>query len=185
MIELNPPYSVMMQSYFLYDVELPGLPENVTVGGTKYYRTKHLHCSLVKLDSVVPQIIEKGGMTSDQAITLAKEVIVKAINDLKPRVESYRNEFRVAAKPSVGSQTIVIMANLTNNIELQSRIGSELGVTIPDRPAHVTIYTLANGKPIGLANQELLDSLSRALTVTELNELRSQVDIKEAFGVNV
>jgi hypothetical protein len=171
--------------YFLQDVSLPTLPPTVRVGATDYHRVNHLHCTLIKLDQIIREIAQNQHLSLGKATIVATNAVVAAIISLKPHVGSYQTRFRVAAKPEQGRQTIVVLADLERNHELQQSVSLATGTAIPPRPAHVTLYTLANGQPIGLANQTELEVLSRPLTSVEFSELAGQVDLKGTLGVKV
>jgi hypothetical protein len=115
---LAAPYSAA-QGYYFEDIDLPDLPESISIAGTNYSRIQHLHCSLIKLDSVVPGIVAGGKYSQDEAMQRAANVITTAIHDLRPHISRYRPEFRLASKPDLGRQTILIMANLEHNAEFQ------------------------------------------------------------------
>ncbi|HEY6736512.1 MAG TPA: NUDIX domain-containing protein [Candidatus Saccharimonadia bacterium] len=151
----------------------------ITLDGVRYYRTTIPHCSLITLDNIIPQLMERDRLTHGQAILRGADAVLAAIQQLKPHVTRYRPEFRLASKPEKGSQTIVVMADLEHNDEFQKAVGEALGLTIPPRPAHVTLYTLENGKPIGLADQQLLDRYSRPMTDPERAELKTRIPLNE------
>jgi hypothetical protein len=159
------------------------LPPHLLLGGIDYIAKPELHCSLIAIKKLVPRLAEHEHLTEEVAEEKALTAAISALAQTRPTFKAYQPNVRIASQPGRDRQTVIIMAEVTNIEQTFSLLGKALDLEIPTQPTHVTIYTLENGLPIGVTSPSELAEITRALTASETDQLRQQINLQQVFGV--
>jgi hypothetical protein len=182
LMQLPAPYAYSRR-YIIHRLETNQfLPAHLHLD-THYIVKPQLHCSLVAIKKLAPQLEQRDHLTPDQAEQRALEVATAAIIKFRPSFQGYLDDIRIAANPAEQKQTIIIMAQVSHLDEVFQFINQTLHLTQPPQPPHVTLYTLSNELSIGLTSPEELATRTRPLTQTEHQKLAQQIKLEKMIGI--
>jgi hypothetical protein len=166
---VNSPYHYD-QRYFFQSVTLPSLPAAVILGGTTYIAKPEFHCSLLAVKRVTLGLARERGVSESDAETQIVAAIKEVLADIKPKFTSFTSEYRIVEKPEEDKKTIVALVNIEHLKNFIDRIATLLETSIPIPIAHITLYTLENGAPIGLVSEQEYQQRSRPMTEQEARD---------------
>lgn len=182
MPQLLEPYKYS-KGYIIHRLNEIKLPATINLSGVEFIAKDPLHCSLIAVKKIVPIIMERDQTTEANTEEKVLEAVSTAIMKIQPHITGYLNEFRIAEKPDEAKRTVIVMAKVDGIEQLFIKVNEILNLEIPTQPTHVTLYTLANGKPIGVTSINELADFTRPLTPAELITLRDQLDVQTIFGI--
>lgn len=168
----------------LVAVELPKLQPRIEFGGKVMVLKPEWHVTMIgfatRLDKRYKEAAAARGesVSNSQAAERVAVAVKAAAEGLQFKV-ALGKETRRAVKGE--AETIIRMCDVEGISEYLSQVASELGLpadSIEPSPTHITVYTLENGKGIGIANQEQLQALTQVLSAEELAELRAKTKVE-------
>lgn len=168
------PYKVRM-GYVTLSHEVHGLTPQFEALGKEWFLKREFHVSLICVKKILPQLIEKHGDEA-KANKLLSEALIKALSTYEPIFENYTGELRTAKDGD--KETIVAMCTVKNLDKVFEDLGTLLDLSLELPPTHITLYTLANKKAIGIATKEELNTLTQKLAGQELEEIKEKVNFK-------
>lgn len=181
MQQFNPPYEYA-GGYIMQKLPEYSLPRKVTVGRFEYYSRRQLHCSLIAVKNLIGLVQEHDGSTEDAAEAKILQAVGQIFAANPPKVTAVTSEIRIASKLDDYKQSIVVMVTVAGLKEAFAELSQILGFTLHLQPAHITLYTLENGLPIGLTTNEQLAKLSQIMTSPEREQFNQVVDLSAVFG---
>lgn len=146
---------------------LPGLPESIEVEGDTLVRKGEFHISLVCVKRLAPLIKPDD---EEAARVELVEHFQRISTDLPLNKYKLLREFRVVERDD--RKTLVVMAQVPGIERLFDRLRKIYpSVDIPTQQPHITLYTLPEGRGIGLISKEEVEKLSHIVQVPELKNL--------------
>jgi len=158
----------------------PSLPATLHLD-TDYLVKPGLHCSLIAVKKIIPHLMQHDQLSDIEAEQRAMVAAEAALAEAQPHFAGYRPDFRIADQPDRGRHTLLVMADVPGLDRAFAILSARLQLDIPVQPAHVTLYTVANGLPIGITSPAELTQWTRPLTPAELDQLQNQIDLPAAL----
>jgi broad specificity phosphatase PhoE len=159
------PYKVRM-GYVTLGHEIHGLTTQFEAFDKEWFLKREFHVSLICVKIILPQLFEKHD--KEKTNTLLSESLIKVLSDYKPSFESFTGELRTAKDGD--KETIVAMCNVKNLNKVFEDLSSALDLPLELPPTHITLYTMANKKAIGIATKEELETLTTKLEDEEIKD---------------
>lgn len=163
------------------DIALPALPEAIDVLGEHWVRKSEFHVTLIgpgqKLE--VDLKSRDPSLSKRNAKALVKDAIDKTLEGKSFRVVA-QDELRIAQDKD--RKTIVRMCQVEGVDDFFTDLSQRLGFPVEVPPTHITLYTLRNGWPIGIYNDEQLRKTTRKLTNVEAQEVRNLIGLADAIS---
>jgi len=140
-----------------YDV-----PATIDIAGEILEVKDHFHVSLLcvkNLLQVQPDIEER-----------VLELFCEFLQQHELIFEGFTGEFRIAEREE--RMSLIAMCTVSNLSKLPGYLSEHLAMSVPDQPAHVTLYTKGKNLGIGLNSPEELAEKSRVVdTPNGLNNI--------------
>ncbi len=174
MQNLTPPY-VYIDGVVAQELAIPGLPHAITLDDKHYRKRSHLHCTIVAVKKLIPQIVAATGVTESEAEKEIMEVITQGLGATLPLLTGYSSDIRVVSQPSEHKQTIIVMAKTQGFEEFFAFLNHKLQLQQPTQPAHVTLYAV-DDRPIGLNSPEEVAGRTRQLSPEEQSDWARQIN---------
>lgn len=174
-------------------IDLPGglfyslgyvmLPHEITiaptvkVGETIYYAKKEFHISIIAIKNYAPVLAEKLGITSEEATTQILEEVKTQLSSFPISFKDYTNDVRVVFREDRSS--IIIFVEVVGIKELYDHLKSKFEMEFYPQPTHITLYTLENGKGIGLNSSREVEKLTRKLDSKDVDTILKAIHLQE------
>ncbi len=177
------PYHVRM-GYVTLDHTIPGLTSQFSAFEKDWILKREFHVSLISLKNIMRFLFwddpyrDEVGMRSGAKIMA--ETLQKVFANSQPTFSSFTGELRLVKDGD--KETIVAMCkvkDLDKAFEILNDWfvdNEEEKIEMP--PTHITLYTLANRKAIGVTTQEELHALTRKLEDSEIELLKNKMNFK-------
>ncbi|MEX0881748.1 MAG: hypothetical protein WDZ34_02650 [Candidatus Saccharimonadales bacterium] len=158
----------LVAGYIVYsDIKLAGLPESIHLGGEKLLKKNEFHITIINTEEIA-KLIDPGNSqrTKTEIITQCQGFIEKnKLNKFK-----LLDQFRAVQKDV--RKTIVVMCEFPDGEEFFAHLNKKYKKSLPIQPFHVTLYSLDPDVGIGIASNDQLDEISRAVIIPELANIK-------------
>lgn len=161
------PYKVRM-GYVTLGHEIHGLTPQFKALGKEWFLKREFHISLICVKKILPQLIEKHG-NEKKANELLSQALIEVLKIHHPTFDNFTGELRTAKDGD--KETIVAMCAVKNLDKVFDDLNSTLDLQLELPPTHITLYTMANKKAIGIATKEELDTLTSKLEDETVREI--------------
>lgn len=154
------------------------LPETMNFLGDHWVRKAEFHVTILRSKKEIAR--ELKGINPPEALSNneAERKVNGSINDISEG-KSFKvklgNEIRVIQDGD--RKTIVRMVEVEGIDNFLQGLGEKLGFPIEKTPTHVTLYTLENGKSIGISNEADLKRMTQELTHFDNQKLKKTLGL--------
>ena len=157
------------------------LPDTMDVLGEQWVRKKEFHVTLVGPKQRLAKRFQE--LHPDIAASVSRRQVRQAVSvTAEGKSFSVRpgNEIRVVQEGD--KKTIVRMVEVEGMERFFEELEARLGFFIDRPPTHVTLYTLENGKPIGLHSKDELERLACPLAHADNQRLKKALGLVDVTG---
>lgn len=150
----------------LLHLDLPKLRDCMTLDGETWTAKREFHVTLIG-KGLMRSLVDELGLLSLPRIETA---IVNARRNVPFRVHTREELWWIREE---AARTIIQMSDVDGGETFFHRLEDQLGAAILRPPYHVTLYTVGTSKGIGIASDDVLRELGRAMTADEMATYRA------------
>lgn len=174
---VNLPAHIQQHGNYLWWVPrfVPSMCPKIHFNETEFIAKEELHVTLCSLHKLCKYFAEQ----RDIEQKAATEGLVKAFRAMDWDVfGSALLVHRLSLAQEGSAKTIIGEGDLTGFFELYNHLASSSKINFPTPPIHVTLYTLSNRLPVGLANPYEYLSFVERLDRDKQDELAQKIGTK-------
>lgn len=158
------------------------LPETMDILGEHWVRKSEFHITVISSNNEIARQLK--GLNPEALSNNASERQAKQVVSTTAEGKSFKvklgDEIRVVQVDD--KKTIVRMVEVEGIEEFFQELETKLGFSIERPPTHTTLYTLENGKSIGIHNQDELRKITQDLTHADSQKLKKALGLIEITG---
>jgi hypothetical protein len=148
----------------LSGIELPGLPDSISVDGYELQRKDEFHVTLVG------GVASKSLPDSENSKATVKAAFDEFAKTHDLTQYELTDELRLLKRDD--RVTVVVMVKLPGIDELYEYLNAKLGTSLPVQPTHITIYSLDPNVGISLNSLEQLNETT-VVDIPEVSDVMS------------
>jgi hypothetical protein len=165
------------EGYVMLPYILPAIKQVVRYKDFSFFAKENFHVSILCVKKYAPLFAQKREIDEEEAISYLIEAVVAATQKYPISLIAFTDGIRIASKEE--RATLLVMCSFKHIDELFQEIRNTLNIDIPTQPTHITLYTLKDGKPIGISSQKELQTLTCPILDPELEEIKEAINYSQ------